>query len=268
MIKINTDSFSNMINFNNQDPDQDDQDNHQKGKDPDNIIISSTNKKSQQCTIQRSCFGNMRQIHSFYGSLHMRMNIHFIRNYLDADYADKLFGGLKRIKYNSDEESMVKIMGKSIKIPRKQASFGEPDTYYHFSGTSVMANNWNSEDSNINSRVARELKWVSKKAGKTAGATFNHTLVNNYLDQTNCIGYHSDDEKELGKYPVVVGISFGQEREIYFKSNITGDVIKISLPHNSFYVMHYPTNKFWKHTIPRSARQMSQRISLTFRSVG
>jgi alkylated DNA repair dioxygenase AlkB len=210
----------------------------------------------------------LRQTNVFYGSLDMRMHIHFIRNYLDPDFADRLFEGLKRVKYNSDEESMVKIMGKTMMIPRKQVAFGDPGTDYHFSGTSVRAYDWNSEDSSLNSRVARELKQVSKKAGRTACSTFNHTLVNNYLDQTNCIGYHSDGEKDLGRYPLVAGISFGQEREIYFKSNITGEVVKISLPHNSFYVMHYPTNRFWKHSIPRSTKRMGQRISLTFRSVG
>lgn len=115
------------------------------------------------------------------------MHIHFIRNYLDPDFADRLFEGLKRVKYNSDEDSMVKIMGKTMMIPRKQVAFGEPGTDYHFSGTSVRAYDWNSEDSSLNSRVARELKQVSKKAGRTACSTFNHTLVNNYLDQTNCI---------------------------------------------------------------------------------
>ena len=102
---------------------------------------------------------------------------------------------------------------------------------------------------------------------KIACATFNYALINNYIDQTNCIGYHSDDEKELGKYPVIAGLSLGQEREIYFKSNITDEVKKISLPHNSFFVMFYPTNKFWKHSIPKTTRRLGQRISLTFRSV-
>ena len=80
------------------------------------------------------------------------MHIHFIRNYLDLDFADRLFEGLKGVKYNSDEESVVKIMGKSMMIPRKQVAFGEPGTDYHFSGTSVRAYDWNSEDSSFKSQ--------------------------------------------------------------------------------------------------------------------
>jgi alkylated DNA repair dioxygenase AlkB len=208
------------------------------------------------------------------GSLYSQMNVLLITNFLDINMADTLFEKLKHIKYNSDEQSMVKIMGKEFKIPRKQTAYGEPNTTYHFSGTSVQANDWSEgnlstrEDfDKYNSDIRGMLKWVAKKAGKIACATFNYALINNYIDQTNCIGYHSDDEKELGKYPVIAGLSLGQEREIYFKSNITDEVKKISLPHNSFFVMFYPTNKFWKHSIPKTTRRLGQRISLTFRSV-
>jgi alkylated DNA repair dioxygenase AlkB len=197
----------------------------------------------------------------FYGTLKNKLFVQVIYNYLPIDYADKLFEDLQSIQYNTDEQSMIKIMGRELKIPRKQTSYGDPKANYHFSGTSVKANDWDA------SKVGRKIKYIAQKVGKTTCENFNYTLVNNYLDQTNCIGYHSDDEKELGEYPVVAGISLGQEREMYFKSNVTCEVVKVSLPHNSFYVMYYPTNKFWKHSIPRTTKYMGQRISLTFRCV-
>jgi alkylated DNA repair dioxygenase AlkB len=197
----------------------------------------------------------------FYGTLKNKLFVQVIYNYFPIDYADKLFEDLQSIQYNTDKQSMIKIMGRELKIPRKQTSYGDPKANYHFSGTSVKANDWDT------SKVGRKIKYIAHKVGKTTCENFNYTLVNNYLDQTNCIGYHSDDEKELGEYPVVAGISLGQEREMYFKSNVTGEVVKVSLPHNSFYVMYYPTNKFWKHSIPRTTKYMGQRISLTFRCV-
>ena len=178
-----------------------------------------------------------------------------------------LFDRLKNIRYNTDEESMIRIMGKRIKIPRKQVAYGIPGTKYHFSGVSVMARDWTLDDGTPESLVGNELQNVAKIVGNSTGVLFNYTLVNNYLDQTNSIGYHSDDEKELGKFPVIAGVSLGQEREIYFRSKITGKVIKIPLPHNSLVIMHYPTNAFWEHSIPKSTRRLGQRISLTFRSV-
>lgn len=203
-----------------------------------------------------------------FGTLKMRMNVLLITNYLKSEVADKLFEGLKKVTYNTDEESMIKIMGKKLKIPRKQIAFGNPDTNYHFSGTNVKAYDWNQTDLSVNSKVARELKEIAKMAGETACVSFNYALVNNYLDQTKCIGYHSDDEKELGQYAVIAGISLGEERSIYFKSKLTDEVIKISLPHGSMYIMFFPTNKYWKHSIPRTTKHLGQRISITFRGIG
>lgn len=207
----------------------------------------------------------------FIGSHEDKLCVMFIPNYFERKYADTLFENLKRITYNTDEESMVKIMGKSIKIPRKQVAFGDPIANYHFAGTSVRACDWCCEDDNINSRVGRELMNISKRVSKLTGRLqseyYNYVLINNYADQTKNIGYHSDDERELGKYSSIVGISFGQEREIYFKSNVTGKVVKLSLPHNSLYVMFYPTNRYWKHSIPKKAGRMGQRISLTYRHI-
>ena len=208
-----------------------------------------------------------KSVNNIYGTLESKMFIHLVTNCIDLQKANELFEMLKKVQYNSDEDSMIKIMGKKIPIPRKQIAFGEPNTYYKFSGTVVPTYDWNQTDNRINSMVGRELKKLSEYAEQISCCKFNYTLVNNYLDQNNCIGYHQDDEKELGACPTICGISFGQERYIYFKSNITGQVIKILLPHNSMYVMHYPTNKFWKHSIPRTTKQMGQRISLTFRNI-
>jgi alkylated DNA repair dioxygenase AlkB len=208
-----------------------------------------------------------KQIHSFHGSLTNMLNLHLITNYFDQGYADAIFERLRRISYNSDEESMVRIRGMKIKIPRKQVAYGEPDTTYNFSGISVTARDWSIDGDTDDEKIGKELKYISTVVGRDAGCKFNYTLINNYLNQTNSIGYHSDDERELGRFPIVAGVSFGQEREMYFKSKITQEVIKVRLPHNSLVIMHYPTNTYWEHAIPKKAKQMGQRISLTFRSV-
>lgn len=208
-----------------------------------------------------------KQVNYFYGSLQTKLNIHLITNYLDNNYADKLFEMLKKVKYNTDEESMVKINGMKIKIPRKQIAFGNPNLNYHFAGSNVKTYDWNKIDSSINSTIGRELKILSSKIESTTCSKFTYILVNNYLNQHNSIGYHSDDEKDLGEIPLIAGISLGQKRIMHFKSKITNEVIKILLPHNSLLIMYYPTNTFWKHAINKSTKNMEQRISLTFRNI-
>lgn len=208
-----------------------------------------------------------KHVFKIYGSLEDSLNLMFTAQYLDKNYADQLFEELKQIQYNSDEESMIKYFGKQYVIPRKQIAFGESDVNYHFSGTSVKPYDWNKTDLSVNSTMGRKLKELVRKVSRIACADFNYILVNNYLDQTKGISYHSDDEKELGEFGIVAGISLGQERPIYFKSDITNQVIKIPLPHNSLYVMFYPTNKYWQHSIPKSKKRLGQRISLTFRKI-
>lgn len=189
-------------------------------------------------------------------------------NFLNEKYADSLFDLLKKVKYNTDEESKVKIMGREMYIPRKQIAFGDPlVSEYHFAGTKVKANDWTNTGDDINSRAGRELKEIGLRISKLSLTNSNYVLVNNYLDNTNSIGYHSDDEKDLEKESAITGLSLGQERQMYFKSNSSGEVIKIPLPHNSVYIMFYPTNKNWKHSIPKTTTHLGQRISLTFRHI-
>jgi alkylated DNA repair dioxygenase AlkB len=208
-----------------------------------------------------------QKINTFYGNLQNHLNVRLVTNYLDPAYSDKLFEDLKNIKYNSDADSMVRIMGMMIKIPRKQFAIGDPSIKYHFAGTSVTAYNWNLTDDSPTSKVARELKILAQQISRTASCNFNYILINNYIDQTNSIGYHRDDERELGDNPTIAGLSLGQERAIHFKSIHTDQVVKVPLPHNSLNIMYYPTNKYWKHCIPKSTQLMGQRISLTFRCI-
>ena len=110
----------------------------------------------------------------FYGSLENKMNVMFTVDYLDDVYARKLFSELKRIQYNTDEQSMIKIYGKSIKIPRKQIAFGDPDANYHFSGTSVGAYDWNKTDNSTNSKMGQKLKELTKMVSEIACFDFNY----------------------------------------------------------------------------------------------
>ena len=101
----------------------------------------------------------------FYGTLQQLLNVHLITNYLDHDYSKYIFELLKNIEYNSDDESMIKIYGIKMKIPRKQIAYGEPENEYKFSGTSVKPYDWNKSDNNINSKAGYEIKNINNKVG-------------------------------------------------------------------------------------------------------
>lgn len=202
----------------------------------------------------------------FYIDRNLGLNVMIVPNILESDAADELFTDLSNIEYRSDEDSMVRIMGVMHKIPRKQTAFGAKGTTYNFAGTSVEVDDWDEEYDNIHkNRSITAIKAIASDLSHRFGQTFNYALINMYPDEKSKIGYHYDDERDLVK-PIIVGISLGQERQIYFKHK-TGKVQKINLPHNSLMAIRYPTNSNWKHSIPSSSRKMKPRISLTFRGV-
>lgn len=172
--------------------------------------------------------------------------------------ADKLFNQLlNTIIY--DKKSTVTIFGKTMPIPRKQTAYGDPGTTYSFSGTTVKAKKWNP--------IVLQIK---NDVEKQTGQKFNFCLVNYYANGQDYIGYHKDDEQDLGPNPWIASVSFGQERKFYFKSdNKDLAVVKTKLNHGSLCVMMHPTNFYWKHSVPKESVKLcpNPRINLTFRYI-
>ncbi len=81
-------------------------------------------------------------------------------------------------------------------------------------------------------------------------------------------GWHADNEKELGENPVIASVSFGAERMFHLQHNYDKNIKqKILLQHGSLLVMKGETQHFWKHQIPKTAKEIESRINLTFRII-
>lgn len=213
---------------------------------------------------------HISKIPKFYHDLKGGLNLILFPEFLNPTLANYLFELLMKIKYRSDEESMVTIMGRKFVIPRKQTAFGVKGTKYSFSGATVEVDDWDAEYNDMNMKKACEIvRFIASRLTDKFGQKFNYALINKYPDNKSKIGYHADDEKDLGKKPIILGISLGQERSIYFKNSNkkTDKLIKVPLPHNSLIMMGHPTNLNYKHSIPESTIKMGPRISLTFRGI-
>ena len=83
------------------------------------------------------------------------------------------------------------------------------------------------------------------------------------------MGWHSDDEKELGKNPVIASVSFGANRDFLFKHKFdkNHDKIKVHLKTGSLLLMLGSTQHYWKHSIPKRLKVKDPRINLTFRNI-
>ncbi|MFT5812390.1 MAG: alkylated DNA repair dioxygenase AlkB [Psychroserpens sp.] len=64
---------------------------------------------------------------------------------------------------------------------------------------------------------AASLRALKAKASNYCQHYFNAVLANLYRNQQDSVGWHSDDEPELGKMPTIASLSFGAEREFQLK---------------------------------------------------
>lgn len=152
----------------------------------------------------------------------------------------------------------LKLGQRSIPIPRLQAWYGDPDASYAYSGLKLKPATW--------TKVLLDIK---SDCEQIAGQPFNSVLANLYRDGNDSVSWHADDEKELGKYPVIASVSLGETRtfQLKHKKNKSLPTQKIDLPGGSLLIMRGETQHFWKHQIAKTKIPKGPRINLTFRLI-
>jgi alkylated DNA repair dioxygenase AlkB len=178
----------------------------------------------------------------------------YYRNVLKHDEANQYFNLLlQNTVWENDE---VIIFGKRIVAKRKVAWYGDSDYSYTYSNTTKQALAW-----------TKELLDLKQLVEKIIGTKFNSCLLNLYHNGNEGIGWHSDDEKSLGKNNTIASLSFGAERKFSFKHKRTKQIISLILEHGSLLVMKGATQVNWLHSLPRSKAITQERINLTFRVI-
>ena len=159
------------------------------------------------------------------------------------------------IKWTNDK---VKMYGKSLILKRRVAWYADSGKSYTYSGLKKDPLPFTSE-----------LKTIKAKVEKKTNVVFNSVLLNDYENGHISMGWHSDDEKELGKNPTIASLSFGASRDMFFrnKNNPNLKVIKILIENGSLLVMKGKTQHFWQHSIPKRLKVKQRRINLTFRTI-
>jgi alkylated DNA repair dioxygenase AlkB len=142
------------------------------------------------------------------------------------------------------------------KFPRLTAWYADPGVSYSYSGVTHEAIPW-----------TRELLAVKQRVEAAAGTTWNSLLLNLYRDGRDSIGFHSDDEPELGTNPIIGSVSLGAERRFVLKHPASGERLEMNLPHGSLLVMGGASQHHWRHGVPKTKRSVGPRINLTFRQI-
>jgi alkylated DNA repair dioxygenase AlkB len=152
----------------------------------------------------------------------------------------------------------VVLWGRKVLQPRLTAWYGDSGANYAYSGIQLQPQPWTSLMLDIKTRIEEAVS-----------ATFNSVLLNYYRDNNDSIGFHSDDERELGERPVIASLSLGEERTFVLKHKRLREAkpVRLRLPSGSLLLMAGDAQHYWRHGIPKEARPCGPRVNLTFRKI-
>ncbi|MGH1542517.1 MAG: alpha-ketoglutarate-dependent dioxygenase AlkB family protein [Arenicella sp.] len=151
----------------------------------------------------------------------------------------------------------ITLYGKTNKVPRLSAWYGDAAEMYTYSGITSKALPW----TDLLLHIKRDVESVT-------GALFNSVLVNLYRDGADSVAWHSDDEPELGENPTIASVSFGQIRPFQLRMKHDHRVkYSLDLAHGSCLLMSGQMQAYWQHQIAKSKKITQARINLTFRMI-
>ena len=96
---------------------------------------------------------------------------------------------------------------------------------------------------------------------------FNFVLANFYRDGKDYVGWHADDEPDLGSRPLIASVSLGESRRFRVRHNSRKVTESIDLVHGSLLIMRGKSQSHFKHCLAKTKRLVNSRINLTFRTI-
>jgi alkylated DNA repair dioxygenase AlkB len=209
----------------------------------------------------------------------IHQDVILVPNYLPKGRADALLRALTANKNKLDWETLkhqgdlvpdsdffthvkwaqrkVFVYGKWHLTPRLTAWQAAPGIHYRYSGQTHEA-----------APMSPEVGHLAEKLRSDFQTPFNSVLLNWYRSGQDAMGWHADDEPELGKQPTIASISLGATRKFTLKHK-TNPELKSSfeLTHGSLLIMKGSLQHEWIHALPRTYKVKSGRINLTFRNM-
>ena len=180
----------------------------------------------------------------------------FMPNFLSKDQAihqESLL--INTIEWKQEE---VYVFGKKYKEPRKTAWYGDEACVYTYAGKKNHPLPW----------TDGLLKLKTDIESLLPGASFNSVLLNQYRNGNDKMGWHSDNEKELGNHPIIASMSLGATRFFDLKHKRIKSLKKrLELPAGSLLIMCGSTQENWLHQVPQQKKVKDSRINLTFRKI-
>lgn len=186
---------------------------------------------------------------------YLRGNLTFIPEFLSPTDADLLYREL--IEHLHWRQESLTIYGREHPSPRLQTWLGSEHIPYTYSGKTFVSELW--PDS---------IKELALNISNSVNVDFNSVLANLYRNGQDSMGWHADDEPDLGSRAIIASLSLGTSRDFALRERgATRQHSKITLPHGSLLIMHAGMQQDWQHSVPKRQGVTTPRINLTFRQI-
>ena len=187
-------------------------------------------------------------------------HVAYLGGFLRGRDAERALRDAAREEYVQER---ITIHGRSHDIPRLTMWYSSDGSTYTYSGIAMEPRPFPPFIRDMRDRIEQEHE-----------LSFNSVLVNVYRDGQDGVGWHSDDEQELGDEIDIASVSLGAERDFLMRrrrhpspGSRRGRPISIRLGHGSLLVMRHPTQRHWEHRLPPRSAVAARRYNLTFRSI-
>lgn len=176
-------------------------------------------------------------------------------NFFNPEKADELFK--KLLEETPWQQDNITLFGKTHRQPRLTALYGNEGKPYSYSNITMHPHHWNSI-----------LTYIKENVEEISNQSFTTVLLNRYRNEKDANGWHADNEKELGRNPIIASVSFGEERVFHLKHNTNKEAkLSLTLKHGSVLLMKEGSQLYYKHQIPKASKPKNERINLTFRTI-
>ncbi len=175
------------------------------------------------------------------------------QNFLDEKSSFTLLQKLSSLPFKNER---IFMFGKWITVPRKVLWIADKGISYKYSNIDHEPFPWPRFLQNIRESVTQECH-----------TPFNGLLLNYYENGRDYMGWHSDDEPELGPNPTICSLSLGASRRFLLRNKKDRTKKEYLLHNGSLLIMKGECQKNWQHALPKMLALPSLRINLTFRHI-
>jgi alkylated DNA repair dioxygenase AlkB len=180
--------------------------------------------------------------------------LYLMKGFYTSAIAQQLFDNL--LHSLAWQEEQIFLYGRWIKVPRLMCWYADEGTSYKYSGVNHLPLPW-----------SERLLAIKQNIESYYSCSFNSVLANLYRNGSDSVGCHADDEKELGKNPLIASLSLGEGRLLKFRHKKSKEVLDVTLSNGDLLLMAGEIQHHWRHELPKTKKKKTERINLTFRNI-